>query len=485
MRSSASLQTRLVLSHLLVSLISIISISVFAGSAILNAARNEVDHNLDTIALTASGSFEEPLLEFNYGGGTLLKVQQTLYQMIAAHPELHYTVYSIDGSPILDSTTNNPRVTDGENLEEIFQAIYSESGKGSTTHPNTQGDNSYYVARRIENNGEPLGVIRVGVPLQPALASTRPLLLILFLVSILVALAVSVFGWLLARNLTRPIQYLTNAANQLARGDLDARVSPVGPHELHNLGEVFNHMANRLQGYVGELRAFAANASHELRTPLTIIKLRVEALRSGAVNDPPVADRFLEEVESEIDRLSRMVSDLLDLSRMEAGLASRSRTWLDMGSIADDVCETFQIRAERAGINVELNKDPDLPSMMGNEDQLHRVLYNLFDNALRYTPKGGTVVVTLKARDSGKTIRLEVRDSGRGIPPEHLPRIFERFYRAEATRPHYGGEDKTSSGSGLGLAIAKSIVEYHGGKIGASSKLGEGSIFWAELPVSD
>jgi hypothetical protein len=99
MRSSASLQTRLVLSHLLVSLISIISISVFAGSAILNAARNEVDHNLDTIALTASGSFEEPLLEFNYGGGTLLKVQQTLYQLIAAHPELHYTVYSIDGSP--------------------------------------------------------------------------------------------------------------------------------------------------------------------------------------------------------------------------------------------------------------------------------------------------------------------------------------------------------------------------------------------------
>jgi two-component system phosphate regulon sensor histidine kinase PhoR len=227
----------------------------------------------------------------------------------------------------------------------------------------------------------------------------------LFLVSIFVALAVSVFGWLLARNLTRPIQQLTTAAN----------------------------------------------ASHELRTPLTIIKLRVEALRSGAVNDPPVADRFLEEVESEIDRLSRMVSDLLDLSRMEAGLASRSRTWLDMGSIADDVCETFQIRAERAGINVELNKDPALPSMMGNEDQLHRVLYNLFDNALRYTPKGGTVVVTLITKNSGKTIRLEVRDSGRGIPPEHLPRIFERFYRAEATRPHYGGEDKTSSGSGLGI----------------------------------
>lgn len=485
MRSSASLQTRLVLSHLLVSLISIILMSSFAGSAILNAARNELELNLDTIAITASTSLEDPMREIIFGQGTLLKAQQIILQLRAAHPELHFTIYSFDGTPLLDSTTENLQAPQEENINEIWEALRSEEGQGTITRQNLQGENAFYVARRIAFEDDTLGVIRVGVATQPVLGSTRPLILVLFLVALIVTLAVSVFGFLLARNLTRPIQRLTDAATDLARGDLDARVRPIGPQELRQLGEVFNHMANRLQGYVGELRAFAANASHELRTPLTIIKLRVEALRSGAINDPPVAERFLEEVESEIDRLSRLVSDLLDLSRMEAGLASRKRTQLDIGSIATEVCDSFTIRSKRAGVEVVLNIEPDLPSLMGNEDQLHRVVYNLLDNAIRYTPKGGRVNVSLKTVDGGNAARLTVKDSGIGIPPDHLRHIFERFYRAEATRPRYGGEDKTSSGSGLGLAIAKSIVEYHGGIIGVSSKLGEGSTFWAELPTSE
>jgi len=456
----------------------------FAGSAILNAARNELEQNIDTLALTASNALVEPLRELYIGPGKILKIQQTLLQISTTHPELHYTIYSAEGIPLIDS--KNPT---GDNYQseipvEIRQALQSQNGRGSDSRIDLQGENTIYVARRIEIEGDVYGVIRVGAPLQPARAAARPLLLIMAMVAAVVTLTVTIFAWMLARNLTRPIQHLTVAATQLAQGDLDTRVNPVGPRELRRLADAFNNMAVRLQGYVDELRAFAANASHELRTPLTIVKLRTEALRSGALTDPPVAERFLEEIEGEVDRLARMVTDLLDLSRMEAGLADKRRTQLNLASIVDDVYETFQIRAERAEVKIKVIKDSELPTIMGNEDQIHRVLYNLLDNALRYTPKDGNIEISLDKIQDGSAIRLAVKDSGPGIAPEHLQRIFERFYRAEATRPRYAA-DKASSGTGLGLAIAKSIVEFHGGKIGVSSQLGEGSIFYADLPVSE
>lgn len=485
MHSFTSLQTRLVLSHLLVALISLVSISLFAGTAILNAARNEVEQNLGTIALTTSNSLEDPLRELIFGPGKILKIQQTLLQLDTTHPELYYTIYDQSGSPIINKDGVVGALPFDIIPEEVQQALQSDDGRGASTREDDQGENTIYVARRIENEGGIYGVISIGVPLEPALASTQPLLRILYSVAAAVAVAVTISAWFLARSLTRPIQHLTTAATQLAAGNLDTRVSPVGPQELLHLAEVFNHMAARLQGYVEELRAFAANASHELRTPLTIVKLRVEALRSGAIEDPPLAERFLGEIEGEVDRLARMVTDLLDLSRMEAGLAPRVHDELCVGDIVDDVCESFQIRAERAAVTIIVDKEPNIPTIYGNDDQIHRLIFNFLDNALRYTPNGGTVEMKLSAISGGEFVRLEVMDTGPGIAPEHLPHIFERFYRAEATRPKYGGRDKTSSGTGLGMAIAKSIVEYHRGRIGVSSERGKGSTFWAELPTNN
>jgi signal transduction histidine kinase len=248
---------------------------------------------------------------------------------------------------------------------------------------------------------------------------------------------------------------------------------------LQQLAEAFNSMANRLQANLVQLRAFVANASHELRTPLTVVKLRAEALREGALEDPEVANRFLSEIETEIDRLVRMVNDLLDLSRMEAGLDSGKRTLLNLGAIAHEVYETFSIRATRAEVNLNLDVDPGLPPVMGNEGQLRRVFYNLVENAIKYTPCNGQVELLLRPGPNPNTARLLVRDSGPGIAPEHLPHVFERFYRAETTQPRPG----MVRGSGLGLAIAKSIVESHGGEIGVSSQLGNGTTIWADLPT--
>jgi signal transduction histidine kinase len=286
---------------------------------------------------------------------------------------------------------------------------------------------------------------------------------------------------MLANNLSRPIKQLTRAAETLAGGNLDARVTPSGPPELHRLAEAFNSMAFRLQDHVDELRAFVANASHELRTPLTVVKLRAEALRNGAMEETAVAEQFLSEIEIEVDRLSYMVNDMLDLSRMEAGLASKQRSPLNLGTLTSEVSEVFNIRAARAGIQLVQEIESDLPPVLGNEDQLRRLLYNLIENAIKYTPRDGRVDLQVKSSRDRKSVTLQVRDSGPGIAPEHLQHIFERFYRAEATRPRY----TSSSGSGLGLAIAKTIVDNHGGKIGVSSQLGEGTTFWVRLPATE
>jgi signal transduction histidine kinase len=248
---------------------------------------------------------------------------------------------------------------------------------------------------------------------------------------------------------------------------------------MQSLAVAFNSMAKRLQSNVNELRAFVANASHELRTPLTVVKLRTEALSEGALEEPEVADRFLSEIETEVDRLVRMVNDLLDLSRMEAGMEEDLRTKLHMSTIANEVCETFKIRAAKADITMTLDIEPGLPSVKGNEDQLRRVFYNLVENAIKFTPRGGNIDLLLRPGPNENNVRVLVRDSGPGIGAEHLPHVFERFYRAEQTSP-----PGTVRGSGLGLAIAKSIVESHGGEIGVSSKVENGTTFWADFPAS-
>jgi len=336
-----------------------------------------------------------------------------------------------------------------------------------------------HLAVLVQREIEVIAILRLSIPMQPAHEAAQRSIAVLLLTALLIASGVSLFGWLLAHNLARPIQVLTRAAENMEQGDLSVRVKPSGPQEMYRLAEAFNSMAKRLQSNVSELRAFVPNASHELRTPLTVVKLRTEALREGALEDPEVAIRFLEEIENEVDRLVRMVNDMLDLSRMEAGLEAGAPCLINLEAIAKEVFETFKIRAER--VNVHLKKDiaSTLPQVMGNEDQIRRVFYNLVENAIRYTPDGGDVEILLRQGPSENSVRFLVRDTGPGIPPEHLSHVFERFYRAETQKARAG----MTKGSGLGLAIAKSIVESHHGEIGVSSQIDNGTTFWADFPT--
>ncbi|TMK20283.1 MAG: PAS domain-containing protein [Actinobacteria bacterium] len=221
-------------------------------------------------------------------------------------------------------------------------------------------------------------------------------------------------------------------------------------------------------------RDFVANASHELKTPAASIRAAAETLRNGALEDPPAALRFTEQLQRDAMRLSRIVSDLLDLSRLEGGSDRAEHVRLDV--IAADEVERLGDSAEEAGVGIELHAD-GVPSVPGSARDLALLVRNLIDNAVRYTPRGGRVDVSVSAED-GKVI-LEVIDTGMGIPQRDLPRVFERFYRVDRAR------SRETGGTGLGLAIVRHVAENHGGEVTVQSELSAGSTFVVRLPVAD
>ncbi|MGB9802737.1 two-component system histidine kinase PnpS [Desulfofundulus sp.] len=222
---------------------------------------------------------------------------------------------------------------------------------------------------------------------------------------------------------------------------------------------------------------FVANVSHELRTPLTSIKGFLETLLDGALNDPETACRFLEIMGQETERLIRLVDDLLDLSKIEERRVVHRWQRVDMVDVISRVASLFRSQAKEKELTLSLEVPRDLPGVYGDPDMLAQVLINLLDNAIKYTPRRGSV--TIRAMVLEGELRVEVEDTGIGIPAESLPRIFERFYRVDKARSRELG------GFGIGLAIVKHIIRAHGGKIAVESTPGRGSSFYFTLPLAE
>lgn len=221
-------------------------------------------------------------------------------------------------------------------------------------------------------------------------------------------------------------------------------------------------------------RDFVSNISHELRTPLASLKALTETLADGALDDPPVARRFVERIDTEVDALSHMVAELLELSRIESGRVPLQLKAVAPRMLMENVCERMQLQAERAGLALIVRVDDGLPDVLADVNRMGQVLVNLLHNAVKFTPSPGEI--TLSAEATHDEIVFAVRDSGVGIPADDLPRIFERFYKTDRAR--------TRGGTGLGLAIARHLVEAHGGRIWVHSQLNRGSTFFFTLPLA-
>jgi signal transduction histidine kinase len=282
-------------------------------------------------------------------------------------------------------------------------------------------------------------------------------------------------GGLLARAVARPVRGLTEAARAVAAGQLDAQVPVASRDEVGQLSVAFNEMTRRLKETRRAQTDFVANVSHELRTPLTSIKGTVETLRDGAVDDIEVRDRFLATVEGETDRLIRLVNDLLLLSRVDSeSLPLRLRP-VDLAGLARAAVERLAPQAQARSVTVRVEAAEGLPQPEADPDRLAQVLGNVLDNAIKYSPAGGQVVVGVGG--AADRLRVSVRDEGPGIAAAELERIGERFYRADKARARAEG------GSGLGLSIARALVEAHGGELRIESTEGAGTTVSFTLPT--
>jgi histidine kinase len=304
-------------------------------------------------------------------------------------------------------------------------------------------------------------------------AAVNDSLVISALAALLIAGAASLF---LSRLITKPVQTLTVASQRIAQGEYHQRIpdKDIPRDELGLLARSFNTMAERLEETEVLRRQLIGDISHELRTPLTAIKGSMEGLIDGVLE---ANEATYSQIYRDADRLQRLVEDLQELSRVEAGQFSLDRKPLSVAYLLSGAVESLKTRFDKKGVALTITCDDGLPSIQADRDRLLQVLQNLLDNALRFTPKDGRVTVT--ARKSGQSIQISVEDNGAGIESKHLPFIFERFYRADQSRSRVGGV-----GSGIGLTISKTLVEAHGGSIWAESGgKEEGTCITFSLPL--
>lgn len=505
------------------------------------------------------------------------------------------TITGQDGTVLGESHEERALMDNHSDRPEIATALAGQMGK-SLRYSRTVDYDMLYIAVPVLVDHQVNGVVRIALPVQQVEASLAQLRATLAGVAIVSTLVVIILALAIASGTTRSLRELTQAAGQLAEGDLE--LPPMVSHhqdEVGQLSRVFSTMATQLskrmedlrtesgklsailqqmtdgviivdsQGLIrltnpaagrmfdlrmqemserslaqslrdhrlvelwkssqerGEIQAnalelvpqhlylqvtaiplsqalqgstlllfqdltslrrletvrrdFISNISHELRTPLASIKALAETLKEGALLDPPAAARFLDLMESEVDTLTQIVSELLELSRIESGqvlLHYQSTSAIDILNLS---VNRLRLQAERAGLNLHLDNPPNLPQVLADQPRIEQVMVNLLHNAIKFTPPGGNISVSAWAEGEGDQARIvfKVQDTGVGIPDDDLPRIFERFYKADRAR--------SGGGTGLGLAIARHLVEAHGGKIWVESRLGLGSSFFFSLPV--
>ncbi|HUI90507.1 MAG TPA: ATP-binding protein [Anaerolineales bacterium] len=349
----------------------------------------------------------------------------------------------------------------------------------SITDPNGKTSDADYlfIVSPVFRGDVPVGALIMGSP-SNLNSELQRLKVSLLLGSLLMLLIAFTGGLWLADRAMRPVKMITRTAQSIEESDLSRRINLRGRDELAELGNTFDNMLSRLQIAFDRQRRFVADASHELRTPLTITNLEInQALEKSR----SVAEykRTLHTVNLENERMMRMVTDLMTLARMDSGQAILQFEPLDLSDVALEAVERMTPLAEQHHVTIETSELPEL-MVNGDRQYLIQMISNLVENAIKYSGAGQRVKVDTAAGKKGLAL-LRVADTGPGIPPEHLPHLFDRFYRVDPARTH-DDDSPAPSGSGLGLSIVSWIVEAHGGTIGVDSKVNEGTTFEVTLP---
>lgn len=384
-------------------------------------------------------------------------------------------ILSIDGNVLFDTSIVGQSALPSIKQIPIVSAAMSTEPLQLPVFRDGAG-NGWFYAIEVLPDGRYLGIM-AQKPKFPLRIFFRDELFLPLVISAFAALGLAfMISVIMGRWIATPLQRMAISANKLAEGEL-VNIPLEGPGEVQQLAGALNEMNQKVNNSTQSQRDFVANVSHELKTPLTSIQGFAQSILDGTTTGEQSSKEAAEIIFNEAGRMNRLVMDLLTLAKLEGGTADLQRAEVNLGELFLKVCKKFQPQARQA--NVELKSDiAVLPRFIGDGDRLAQVFTNLLDNALKFTPAGGSVIIQSIVVNA--MIRISISDTGLGIPQEEQSRIFERFYQVDKSRK--GG---TGRGIGLGLPIAKQIILAHNGQIQVQSNAGQGTTFIVDLPFSN
>ena len=391
------------------------------------------------------------------------------WELLADHHGLQGMILNDIGRPIAPANFvqlfSNENINDGAVMAAVNGRVGFDARSWAidTSHnrqqwlsfamPVTSGDNSFIVYVRVN-----------AISLNENLSELMVSLLIMVLISVVLTI---ILWFFLANTITNPIVTMIGRAKAMAQGELSQEIPVHGKDEIGQLAYNFNHMARELSQLDTMRKEFVANVSHELRTPLTSIRTYTETLLEGALEKPETASRFLKIVDDEAQRMSLLVTDLLELSRLDSARTKLDQDVLDLVGLLRVTIRQSQTLAEQKNQTIEFTPPENSCFILANAPRFNQVVYNILSNSVKYSPEDTVITVSVETME--EDYRVYIKDQGVGIPEDSVNRIFERFYRVDKAR------SRAMGGTGLGLAIASEIMEAHGGKITAKSAAGEGT----------
>jgi two-component system, OmpR family, phosphate regulon sensor histidine kinase PhoR len=460
-----------------------LALTIVVGvSAILSY---ELDSNIK-LQLVQDLSRQVDWIRFSLERDTSMTLGQIDSQIrrVAGIENLRITLITEDGHVIDDSDVPLEGIAGVENhlqRPEIQEALTLPVGSNIRLSA-TVGRNFLYVAKRI--NTEPSGgalknvaFIRLSMPLEEVLDRINSLRAIIAFAGIIVLIVVVGVSFFVSRRISNPMVQIAESVERIRSGDLDTHIAITSRNEIGRVADAINELVEKLKTDIAEVKKlqkvrseFLGNVSHELRTPIFAIQGFIETLLNGAVDDASVNRAFLEKTKTNADRLNALLEDLINISQIESGEMKMSFRYFNVNEFLETVVRDFQEMGRQKKISVsDTYSTASNVEVLGDRDRLRQALSNLIDNAIKYSAPGAEVVIS--SEEIQESVRISVADTGAGIAPEHLTRIFERFYRVDKDRSREVG------GTGLGLAIVKHIIEAHGSSIEVESRSGKGSTF--------
>ena len=363
-------------------------------------------------------------------------------------------------------------VADGQNTSYGIHAVNNENtplapGRDVAQHV------AYCAAALVSSDGEIIGALVFVSPIDELVTSLNTVQMQMITIFIVIPVAAIIVAQVFAGIVTKPVSALTATIKKMGRGDLSVRVPVRGSGELRELAVSYNAMAQQLESLDKSRNQFVSNASHELKTPLATMKILLENMLYQPDMPGELREEFMHDMNHEIDRLTGVVTDLLTLTQMDNNRMELHRASTDVSDLALETLRKLAPIAAKRRHRLESRITPGVTAMV-DASKVQQIIYNLTENAIKYTPEGGEILVALST--TGNQIILTVTDNGLGIPADDLPHIFERFYRVDKAR------SRESGGTGLGLSIVRQLVTLHDGEITVDSEAGRGSTFTVKLP---